>query len=86
MQFENTRQFAQKLDEQDVLKSYRDQFHFPKINDKNVIYFTGNSLGLQPKNTKKYVDEVMRDWADLGVEGHFHAEKSWWDYHEYTYC
>jgi len=64
------------------LKSYRDQFYFPKINDKNVIYFTGNSLGLQPKNTQKYVDEVMRDWADLGVEGHFHAEKSWWDYHE----
>jgi kynureninase len=47
-----------------------------------VIYFTGNSLGLQPKRAKTYVDEVMNDWANLAVEGHFYAEKPWWDYHE----
>ena len=55
---------------------------FPKVNGKKVIYFTGNSLGLQPKRTKAYVDEVMDDWANLAVEGHFYAEKPWWDYHE----
>ncbi len=82
MQFENTRQFAQKLDRQDTLRGYRDQFLFPKVNGKQVIYFTGNSLGLQPKNTKKFVDEVMKDWAEMAVEGHFYAEKPWWDYHE----
>jgi len=82
MQFENSKEFAQKLDKIDPLRSYRDQFLFPKINDKEVIYFTGNSLGLQPKITKQYVDEVMRDWANLAVEGHFYAEKPWWDYHE----
>jgi kynureninase len=47
-----------------------------------VIYFTGNSLGLQPKRTKSYVEEVMNDWAKLAVEGHFYADKPWWDYHE----
>jgi kynureninase len=31
---------------------------------KKVIYL-GNSLGLQPKRTKGYVDEVMNDWANL---------------------
>lgn len=82
MQFENTREFAQQLDKQDDLHSYRNEFIFPKINDKPVIYFTGNSLGLQPKNTGKYVDEVMKDWAELAVEGHFYAEKPWWTYHE----
>ncbi|MHA7059950.1 kynureninase [Aquimarina sp. M1] len=82
MQFENSREFAKKLDEQDPLKSYRDHFIFPKVNEKQVIYFTGNSLGLQPKNTKKYVDDVMKDWAELAVEGHFYADKPWWDYHE----
>ncbi len=82
MQFENTREFAKKLDQKDPLKSYREQFLFPKVDGKRVIYFTGNSLGLQPKNAKKYVDEVMKDWAELGVEGHFYADKSWWDYHE----
>ena len=82
MTFKNTLEHAKKLDQQDPLRSYRDKFHFPKINGKEVIYFTGNSLGLQPKNAKKYVDEIMTDWAELAVEGHFRAEKPWWDYHE----
>ncbi len=82
MQFENTREFARQLDQQDSLKSYRDQFLFPKVDGKQVIYFTGNSLGLQPKNAQKYVDEIMQDWSELAVEGHFYAEKPWWDYHE----
>ena len=82
MQFENTREFAKQLDKDDKLSKYRDEFIFPKVNGKDVIYFVGNSLGLQPKNAQKYVDEVMKDWAELAVEGHFYAEKSWWDYHE----
>jgi kynureninase len=82
MTFQNTAEFAQQLDAQDELRNYREEFIFPQHNGKNVIYFTGNSLGLQPKSAKKYVDEVMDDWANLAVEGHFHAQKPWWDYHE----
>jgi kynureninase len=82
MTFQNTREFAQQLDAQDELKNYRNEFIFPQHNGKNVVYFTGNSLGLQPKRTKQYVDEVMTDWANLAVEGHFYADKPWWDYHE----
>lgn len=82
MQFENSREYAQRLDAQDRLFKYRDQFHFPKVNNKQVIYFTGNSLGLQPKNAGSFVDEVMNDWKELAVEGHFYAGKPWWDYHE----
>ncbi len=82
MNFQNTREFAQSLDAQDELKNYRNEFIFPKVNGKQVIYFTGNSLGLQPKRTQKYVNEVMTDWANLAVEGHFYSDKPWWDYHE----
>ena len=82
MNVENTLEFAKQLDGQDELRKYRNEFIFPQINSKDVIYFTGNSLGLQPKNAKKYVDEVMNDWANLAVEGHFYADKPWWDYHE----
>ena len=82
MQFKNTREFARSLDAQDNLKDYSSRFIFPRINGKKAIYFTGNSLGLQPANAKQYVDEVMKDWAELAVEGHFYAEKPWWDYHE----
>lgn len=82
MTFQNTLEFAQNLDAQDQLRKYREEFHFPKVNGKSVIYFTGNSLGLQPKRTQKFIDEVMVDWKELAVEGHFHSEKPWWDYHE----
>ena len=82
MEFKNSLVFAQQLDAEDPLRKYRDEFHFPKVKGKDVIYFTGNSLGLQPKRTQKFVDDIMKDWKDLAVEGHFHAEKPWWDYHE----
>ncbi|WP_281755970.1 kynureninase [Neptunitalea chrysea] len=82
MQFQNTLAFARELDQQDELSKYRNEFHFPKVNGKDVIYFTGNSLGLQPKSAQKFVDDIMKDWKELAVEGHFYAEKPWWDYHE----
>src|SRR5690606_4737206 len=82
MNFQNTREFAKSLDAQDALSKYQSEFEFPKGNRKKVIYFTGNSLGLLSKRAKKYVDDVMNDWANLAVEGHFYAEKPWWDYHE----
>lgn len=82
MTFQNTLEFAQQLDSQDELKNYRKEFVFPQHKGKDVIYFTGNSLGLQPKKAKNYVNDVMDDWANLAVEGHFYAEKPWWDYQE----
>jgi kynureninase len=47
--FQNSLEFARKMDEQDPLKSFREEFIFPSFTEKPVIYFTGNSLGLQPK-------------------------------------
>ena len=71
MTFQNTREFAQQQDVEDKLNHFKYEFIFPKVNNKRVIYFTGNSLGLQPKRTKAYVDEIMDDWGNLAVEGHF---------------
>jgi kynureninase len=82
MNFENTLAFAQQLDANDSLKHFRDQFYIPIVNGKESIYFTGNSLGLQPKTTQDYVLNELEDWANFGVEGHFHARKPWMPYHE----
>lgn len=82
MIFKNSLEFAQSLDRKDPLSKLKEAFYFPQIDGKDVIYFTGNSLGLQPKSTKKFVDEIMDDWKNLAVDGHFYAKKSWWDYHE----
>ena len=82
MTFQNTLEFAQQLDQQDEISHYRNEFIFPQHDGKSVIYFTGNSLGLQPKSAKSFVDDVMTDWAQMAVEGHFYSDKPWWDYHE----
>lgn len=82
MNYENSMEFAQKMDEQDELKDYRNQFYIPVIDGKQTIYFTGNSLGLQPKSTKDYINTELEDWEKWGVEGHFHAKNPWFAYHE----
>lgn len=82
MKFENSVAFAQQLDQQDPLRAYRDRFFIPTFHQKDVRYFTGNSLGLQPKSTGAYVQQELNDWAKWGVEGHFHAQRPWFSYHE----
>ena len=82
MTFENNLDFANQLDEQDSLNQFREQFYIPVINGNECIYFTGNSLGLQPKTTQDYVVNELEDWANFGVEGHFHATNPWFSYHE----
>ena len=57
-------------------------FIFVLLQNKKVIYFTGNSLGLQPKTTQNYIINELEDWATFGVEGHLHARKPWISYHE----
>jgi len=75
-------EYACAMDAQDPLKAFRGQFHFPKHNGEEVVYFTGNSLGLQPKTVASYIQQELNDWANLGVEGHFHAKHPWMPYHE----
>ena len=82
MIFENNLAFANQLDEQNSLNHFREQFYIPVINGNECIYFTGNSLGLQPKTTQDYVVNELEDWANFGVEGHFHATNPWFSYHE----
>ncbi len=53
----------------------------PSQNNKSLIYFTGNSLGLQVKKTPKYFKDELDDWAKMGVEGHFKAKTPWVSYH-----
>ena len=77
MKFENNSSFARSLDKEDSLKHFREKFYIPMVNGKDSIYLTGNSLGLQPKTTQEYVLDELEDWANYGVEGHFHARNPW---------
>mgnify|MGYP000197093842 CR=1 FL=1 len=84
MIYKNSLAFAQQLDVEDKLSSVRNRFHIPKDKQGNDwLYFTGNSLGLQPKSTKDYISQELKDWSELGVEGHFEAQNPWMNYHEF---
>ncbi len=75
-------EFADEMDVFDPLAHFRDDFHFPKTkSNEDCIYLCGHSLGLQPKTAAGYLEQELRDWAQFGVEGHFHAKNPWMPYH-----
>ena len=82
--YETTLAYARQQDKVDPLAHFRDKFHLPKqANGEPYLYFCGNSLGLQPRQTKAYLEQELKDWANLGVEGHLHAHNPWLPYHEF---
>ena len=83
MTYQNSLDYAKQLDQEDPISYLRNEFHIPRDkNGKEWLYFTGNSLGLQPKITSKYIEQELDDWANFGVEGHFEAKNPWLSYHE----
>ncbi len=84
MQYINSLAYAQSLDEKDPLKLFRDEFYIPKDKGEEMLYFTGNSLGLQPKGTAKIINEELELWKERGVEGHFEGDRPWFHYHKFA--
>lgn len=79
---QNSLEFALQFDKSDELSDYIQRFHIPTVNGKDALYFTGNSLGLQPKSVKSHLIQELDDWAKFGVEGHFEATNPWVSYHK----
>ena len=79
--FEASLHYAQDQDHTDILFPFRERFLFPQHNGEDVVYFCGNSLGLQPKSVGYLMEKELRDWSRYGVEGHFRAGNPWFSYH-----
>jgi kynureninase len=83
-EFEASPDFAGEMDTTDPLKGSRENFFIPRdTSGLEVIYFTGNSLGLQPKTVRGHVEQELKDWETLAVEGHLNAKHPWLPYHEF---
>jgi kynureninase len=80
-EFQPGEDFAIAMDERDPLREFRERFWFPKAANRNCVYLCGHSLGLQPITAAAYVEQELKDWAQLGVEGHFQAKNPWMPYH-----
>jgi kynureninase len=74
---------AAALDAADDLREFRARFDLPTTADgRPAIYFCGNSLGPRPRDARARVDEILDDWARLGVRGHHDGDRAWLPYHE----
>jgi kynureninase len=80
-EFQSGEDFAIAMDERDPLKHYRERFLFPESAGGDCVYLCGHSLGLQPKTAATYIEQELKEWAELGVEGHFRAKNPWMPYH-----
>ena len=77
------RDHARALDAADALHAWRERFVLPHDDGgRELLYLCGHSLGAQPALAADYVEEVMRDWRRLGVDGFFEGRHRWLDYHE----
>jgi len=81
MIFENTLDFANSSDRSNDLKKFRNEFLIPQHNNRDGIYFLGNSLGLQPKRTNECIQKVLQQWKNFGVEGFFEGDEPWMKFH-----
>ncbi|HTK96113.1 MAG TPA: kynureninase, partial [Terriglobales bacterium] len=78
-----TRESAAQLDARDPLAKFRERFYFPRSNGQENVYLCGHSLGLEPKTARAALEQELKDWAELGVAGHFRAQHPWLPYHRY---
>lgn len=77
------RGFARQMDREDELADFRQCFHIPRDESgQEVLYFCGNSLGLQPRSVRAAIDQELQKWEEQGVEGHFSDVDPWFSYHE----
>lgn len=80
--YEASRAYARQMDQEDPLRSFRQEYHFPPFKDRGTLYFCGNSLGLQPKGAQEAVEQELARWRELGVEGHFEGALPWTEFHK----
>lgn len=83
--YQSSAEFAAAADREDPIRKFRDRFIFPNHSGKDAaVYFTGNSLGLQPVTARDYIEQELDDWARYAVEGHLRAKHPWLPYHEFV--
>lgn len=75
--------YAIQADAMDELAGLKQSFHFPQHNGTNAIYFCGNSLGLQPRNTAAAIETELESWRNLAVGGYFGGTNPWLKYHQF---
>lgn len=78
MERSTTLAYARKLDGEDGLKNYRDEFYL----QRDVIYMDGNSLGLLSKRAEQSLLSLLDSWKTYGIDGWTQGENPWFYFSE----
>ncbi|MFB5089086.1 kynureninase [Psychrobacillus sp. PGGUH221] len=73
-----TLEYARKLDKQDILKHYRDEFYLLPA----IMYMDGNSLGLLSKRAEQSLLSILDSWKKYGIDGWTQGEHPWFYFSE----
>lgn len=84
MDYKYSEIFALEQDKKDPLAHFRSKFFIPEFNERESVYFCGNSLGLQPKSVEDYIKQELLIWRNYAVEGHFKGKTPWVSYQKLT--
>ena len=74
--------YALKMDYNDPIGFVKNHFFVPQRKETTVTYLCGNSLGLQHKDIKIYIEKELNSWKKNAVDGHFIGNRPWVDYQE----
>ncbi|HXB05753.1 MAG TPA: kynureninase [Puia sp.] len=72
--------YAQQKDREDELQGFRSRFYFPRREEGELMYFCGNSLGLQPVAAEESIRQELVDWRELAIGGYWQARNPWMTY------
>ena len=75
-----TLEYAQQKDREDELQGFRSRFYFPTARGREMLYFCGNSLGLQPRQAAEFLQQELADWRELAIGGYWQARTPWMTY------
>ena len=79
------REHAHALDGADPLAAWHDRFILPRdagSGPRTRLPVRSLARARNRVLATEYVEDVMRDWRSLGVEGHFTGRHPWMSYHE----
>jgi len=71
--FDPSLECALRLDQQDELASFRNEFYVKE----GTIYLDGNSLGLLSKRAEQTLLEVLDSWKQFGIDGWTEGKYPW---------
>ena len=73
-----TREYAEKLDREDELAAFRNEFYM----NNDGVYMDGNSLGIMSRRAEATTMQMLDSWKTYSIDGWTQGEEPWFYFSE----